>query len=327
MEICAVLELTLKLDLVAWRLIARNICEESLLSCHISAPGIACCHSSQNKGWRYFTYAIGGLTFFMFTCRFFLIRLYESPKFLLSRGRQAEAVAVIYGLAHHNRKRTWLTEDILNQIGGNSTAKRDQGLSKVEVIKRFFERFSADRIAPLFATRELRTMSEFGHLLVYHPIPRLIVLGPSMLSWYDAVRKVHIYHHATSINLLNTLLTFLEACLVWFCWATTGMGYPLFNAFLPQYLENAGKDIAPTPTNVVYRNYLITSAVGVPGSGFAYFLVENKYIGRKGTMASATLLTGIILFLFTVSSEPTYQLIMSSLEAFFQNIMYGVLYA
>lgn len=179
---CAVLELRLKLDLVAWRFIARNICEEGLLSCHISAPGVACCQSSQNKGWRYFTYAVGGLTFFMFACRFFLIRLYESPKFLLSKGRQAEAVAVIYGLAHHNRKRTWLTEDILNQIGGNPTAKRDQGLSKVEVIKRFFERFSADRIAPLFATRELGTMSEFGHLLVYHPIQRLIVLGPSILS-------------------------------------------------------------------------------------------------------------------------------------------------
>lgn len=171
MENCSVLKSRLKLDLVAWRLIAPNICDEGLLSCHISAPGVACCQSSQNMGWRYFTYATGALTLFMFACRFFLIRLYESPKFLLSRGRQAEAVAVIYGLAHHNRKRTWLTEEVLNDIGGNPTAKRDHGLSNVELVKRFFETFSADRIAPLFATRELGTMSEFGPLLVYHPIP------------------------------------------------------------------------------------------------------------------------------------------------------------
>lgn len=104
------------------------------------------------------------------------------------------------------------------------------------------------------------------------------------------------------------------------------MGFPLFNAFLPQYLKNAGKGIVFTPINVVYWNYLITSVVKVPGSGFAYFMVENKYIGHKGTMASATLLTGINLFLFTLFSEITYQLIMSSLEAFFQNIMYDVLY-
>lgn len=166
------MELRLNLDIVAWKLIAPNICEEGLLSCHISAPGVDCCQSSQNKGWRYFTYATGGLTIFMFLCRFFLIRLYESPKFLLSRGRQSEAVAVVHGLAHHNRKRTWLTEEILNEIGGHPTAKREQGLSKVELIKRFFERFSADRIAPLFATRELGTMSELGPLLVYYPISR-----------------------------------------------------------------------------------------------------------------------------------------------------------
>lgn len=160
------MELRLNSDIVAWRLIAPNICEEGLLSCHISAPGVDCCQSSQNKGWRYFTYATGGLTLFMFACRFFLIRLYESPKFLLSRGRQAEAVAVIYGLAHHNRKRTWLTEEILNEIGGHPV-KKEQGLSNVELTKRFFEKFSADRIAPLFATRQLGIMSELSPLLMH----------------------------------------------------------------------------------------------------------------------------------------------------------------
>ena len=105
------------------------------------------------------------------------------------------------------------------------------------------------------------------------------------------------------------------------------MGYPLFNAFLPQYLQNAGKDVAPTPTNIVYRNYAITSIVGVPGSIIACYTVDMKHVGRKGTIALSTLLTGIILFLFTHSSDPSYQLLMSSLEAFFQNIMYGVLYA
>ena len=34
----------------------------------------------------------------MFICRFFLFHLFESPKFLLSRGRQAEAVATVHGI-------------------------------------------------------------------------------------------------------------------------------------------------------------------------------------------------------------------------------------
>ena len=98
------------------------------------------------------------------------------------------------------------------------------------------------------------------------------------------------------------------------------MGYPLFNAFLPQYLQNAGKDVPPTPNNIVYRNYAITSIVGVPGSFIAAYTVDVKYIGRKYTIAVSTLITGILLFLFTLSSKPNYQLTFSSLEAFFQSM-------
>ena len=97
------------------------------------------------------------------------------------------------------------------------------------------------------------------------------------------------------------------------------MGYPLFNAFLPQYLANAGKDVAPTPNSIVYRNYAITSIVGVPGSLIAWYTVDLKYVGRKGTIAISTLITGILLFCFTISSDSNFQLVFSSLEAFFQS--------
>ncbi|KAL9117965.1 MAG: hypothetical protein Q9187_005491 [Circinaria calcarea] len=205
----------------------------------------------------------------MFICRFFFFHLYESPKYLLSRGRQAEAVATVHGIAYRNKRQTWLTEDILNEIGGLPDLKSDAKLSTSEIVKRKLGSFSTERIAPLFATRRLGTMT----------------------------------------------------ALIWFCWATIGMGYPLFNAFLPLYLQNAGKNVAPTPTNVLYRNYAITSIIGVPGSIIGCYTVDIKYIGRKGTIAVSTLLTGVILFLFTISSDSNYQLAMSSLEAFFQNII------
>lgn len=116
--------------------------------------------------------------------------------------------------------------------------------------------------------------------------------------------------------------------LLWLCWLTIGIGYLLFNTFLPQYLKNgkvsSGEGISDCGT---YRNYAITSVVGVPGSTIAYWTVNIRYIGRKSTMAIATLLSGIFLFLFTLSADSDYQLGFSSVEAFFQNIMYGVLYA
>jgi sugar phosphate permease len=44
-------------------------------------------------------------------------------------------------------------------------------------------------------------------------------------------------------------------------------------------------------------------------------------------MAVATVISGVFVYVFTISADPDFQLTFSSLEAFFQNIMYGVLYA
>ena len=229
-----------------------------------------------DQGWRYFVYTMGTMTFFMFAARFLFFHLYESPKFLLSRGRQSEAVAVVHGMAYKNRTTTWLTEEILNEIGGDPAEIADHKLSTMEIVRRNFSSFSTERIGPLFHTKKL--------------------------VW--------------------------TTCLLWFFWLTIGMGYPLFNAFLPQYLSRGQNSNGQAVSNYeTYRNYAITSVVGVPGSIIACFTVEIPYIGRKGTMAIATLLSGIFLFLFTISADAKYQLAFSSVEAFFQNIMYGVLYA
>ena len=117
-------------------------------------------------GWRYLVLTMGAFTFFMFVCRFFLFHLFESPKFLLSKGRQAEAVASVHAIAYKNKTKTWLTEDILNEVGGQSALEGDTKLSTKEVIKRQLEKFSTQRIAPLFATRKLALMSKcyfLGH--------------------------------------------------------------------------------------------------------------------------------------------------------------------
>ncbi|KAJ5863697.1 uncharacterized protein N7529_005613 [Penicillium soppii] len=222
-----------------------------------SCTGYEGCTREKNMGWRYLVLTLGAITFF-----------------LLSRGRQDEAVASVHGIAYKNGAKTWLTTEILNEIGGHPDAQEEKTeLTYVQIVGRFFSKFSMERIAPLFSSKRMG---------------------------------------------INTAL-------LWFCWTTIGMGYPLFNAFLPQYLSQSGGETNSNYTT--YRNYAITSIVGVPGSILACYTVEIKYIGRKGTMAIATLITGVLLFCFTASTSSNIQLLCSCLEAFFQNIMYGVLYA
>lgn len=122
---------------------------------NFSCASAATCTKADNWGWRYLVLSLGAITFAMFLCRFLLFTLYESPKFLVSRGRQDEAVAAVQGIAHKNKTTTWLTEEILNEIGGEPEVNEKQSLSYGEIIKRSFERFSMQQVAPLFATKRL----------------------------------------------------------------------------------------------------------------------------------------------------------------------------
>lgn len=93
-------------SMIAWALIGNFSCDPHLPSCIVTSDIQPCCGKHNNWGWRYFVLAIGSLTICMTLCRSLLFRLFESPKFLLSRGKQAEAVAVVHGIAHYNRTTT-----------------------------------------------------------------------------------------------------------------------------------------------------------------------------------------------------------------------------
>lgn len=230
---------------------------------------------AENQGWRYLNYTTGGTTLVMFLCRFLLFHLFESPKFYLAKGRQTEAVMVVRAIAHINGQKTWLSEEILNEIGGAGADAEESKLSTVQIIGRTIGKFSTDRIRPLFAETRLA---------------------------------------------INTSL-------LWIIWTCIGLAYPLFNAFIVQYLQSVDPNAPPTPPNILYRNYAIQCACGVPGSVIAAYTVNIKHFGRRGTMGLSLLLTGVFLFLFTISSNSDYQLAFSCIIAFFQNIAYGVLFA
>lgn len=116
-------------------------------------------------GWRYMLFTLGAITACMFLARFFLFHLFESPKFLLSRGRQDEAVATIQGLAYKNKTHTWLTVDVLNEVGGFEEEVVQPKLSTVEIIQQSISKFSLNKIAPLFSNWKLGLSS------MYSPCP------------------------------------------------------------------------------------------------------------------------------------------------------------
>ena len=153
------------ISLIAWGFVPNYSCESGLPACNQVADGMACCTKESNMGWRYLVLTLGAITFVMFIARFFLFHLYESPKFLLSRGRQDEAVAAVQGIAHKNKAKTWLTIEVLNEIGGRAEEVAEVKLSYKEILQRTVSKFSFQRISPLFATKRLGFCSKFPFLL------------------------------------------------------------------------------------------------------------------------------------------------------------------
>jgi len=79
--------------LVAWPILGNLTCQEG-----------ETCTRSKNMGWRYFVIAMGGISMVEFFIRFALFTVYESPKYLMGKGRDEEAVKIVHEVARRNGK-------------------------------------------------------------------------------------------------------------------------------------------------------------------------------------------------------------------------------
>lgn len=70
-----------------------------------------------NSGWRYTFYTLGSFVFVLSLLRLLVIRLKESPIWLLSQNRDAEVVKIIQEIAHAAGKESSLTLAQLESIG------------------------------------------------------------------------------------------------------------------------------------------------------------------------------------------------------------------
>ncbi|SPO23783.1 related to PHO84 - high-affinity inorganic phosphate transporter [Ustilago trichophora] len=278
-------------SLVAWAFIANYSCDGNQSNTP-SGPNTVPCPVSENMGWRYTFYTLGAFTFFMFVCRFFVFRLPESPKYYLSKGRDAEAVAVIKEIARRNG--TPIGDDIISVEIFRSAAGQEADMTVREVHDEP-KGLKSLTSAPANFVRDIKNVSF---------TPDLSHVKPLFYGWRMAV--------TTSI--------------LWVLWSLIGLAYPLYNAFLPIYLAEAQGLDGASSVDTTYRNYAIISVCGVPGSIIAAWMVELPRTGRKGALGIGTILTGVFLFLFTTAKSEGAVLGFNCAAAVVQNIMYGVLY-
>ncbi|KAI8937087.1 hypothetical protein NX059_006303 [Plenodomus lindquistii] len=253
--------------LVAWPLLGNLTCQQTDTDCT----------KSENMGWRYFMIVMGGVALIMFFFRFVLFTIYESPKFLMGKGRDEEAIAVVHEVARRNGKQTTLSLIDLKICEAFSPHGEysHQHTTATATVKRNLKNLEPSHVKALFATKKL----------------------------------------AMSTGLITVV------------WAFIGLGFPLYNAYLPYIQATRGASFGESSTYLTYRNTLIIAVLGVPGCLLGGLLVETPRVGRKGTLAASTILTGVFLFGSTTALTSDSLLGWNCAYNFMSNIMYAVLYS
>jgi MFS family permease len=264
--------------LIAWPLLGDLTCQQN-----------TACTRSTNMGWRYFVIVMGFISMVEFFLRVVVFTIYESPKFLMGKGRDKDAVRIVHEVARRNGKTSSCEISHSNQKRHNSLlhavtladlqvcdpvgsgARTDAATA----LKRRLEKINLTHVRALFATKKLA--------------------------------------FSTSTIML--------------VWAFIGLGYPLYNAFLPYIQATRGADFGDGSTYLTYRNSLIIAVLGVPGALIGGALVELPRFGRRGTLAVSTVLTGVFLYASTTAVTSDALLGWNCAFNFFSNIMYAVLYA
>ncbi|KAF2397251.1 membrane transporter [Trichodelitschia bisporula] len=92
---------------------------------NFSCPEAGPCTRANNQGWRYVWYANGALVFVMSILRVTVVRLKETPKFLVTEGRDEAVVDVLTGIATKYNRPCSLTLARLTACGvtGEATGR------------------------------------------------------------------------------------------------------------------------------------------------------------------------------------------------------------
>lgn len=94
--------------------------------------------------------------FVLWAIRFFIFKLYESPKYLMGRGQDEKAVEIVHKIAAYNGTTSTLSLDHLRSVEtGSNGEKKEMETDAKAAIRRRLSAFSGNHVKSLFATRKL----------------------------------------------------------------------------------------------------------------------------------------------------------------------------
>ncbi|KAF4450530.1 hypothetical protein F53441_6385 [Fusarium austroafricanum] len=131
-------------------------------------------------------------------------------------------------------------------------------------------------------------------------------------------RAAELFSGSKQVRLVVGLITI---------WGLIGIAYPLYTIFLPYYLAANGADFGQQSNYITYRDWTVSSVVGIFGPALSTILVSLPWFKSRRSM----LLTGIICAAFsgafTSVRTAAQNLAFSSMVNFSLNALYAIVYS
>lgn len=151
-----------------------------------SCPKTGPCTKDNNKGWRYVWYASGALVFIMSILRITIIRLKETPKYLIGAGKDEQVVESLQAIATKYKRPCSLTLENLSACGGTTGASnRRSGSVGAHANNKFSPMELVVHLKGLFETKKIGLSTSliwFSWLLIGLAYPLYNVFLPTYLA-------------------------------------------------------------------------------------------------------------------------------------------------
>ncbi|KAG7062198.1 hypothetical protein JMJ76_0006476 [Colletotrichum scovillei] len=110
-------------------------------------------------------------------------------------------------------------------------------------------------------------------------------------------------------------------------WVLVGIAYPLFTLFLPYYLRAHGADLGDSSNYNTYRDWAITSVVGIFGPALSMWMVSNNWLRSRKSLVLTGAACAAFSAAFTSVKTQSQNLAFSCMISFWLNAMYAIIYA
>ncbi|KAH7377523.1 major facilitator superfamily domain-containing protein [Cadophora sp. MPI-SDFR-AT-0126] len=276
---------------IAYGFIPEYSCDAGLKSCRSStlAPGEACCSKSDNWGWRYLMFTLGGIALAIFLLRFVLFTFQESPKYLIGRGRDKDAMKVLHDVAKVNGYECRLSMEDFRALEASHARSSDSLNGSGDAMLKDGE--PAQSVQPAKPPFLQQVKNEFA--------------------------RIRILFSTSALTRLTIL--------VWVIYAFDYWAFSVAGSFLPTILlrKNSAINVSVSET---YRDYVIIYLPGILGVALGSLMVYVPRIGRKWAMVFSAAMMGVSLFLFSTVNTQASNIGFNLMEYFFQSMFNAVLY-